>query len=57
MTKTIYTTWVALALREKGFKILRTRPNPNHPQFDCWDFEVNAEFEKALSDITRTRKN
>ena len=55
--KRIYTKSVALELRKKGFKILRTEPNENYPQFDVYVFKSGNEFEKALTEITRSRSD
>ena len=38
-TKRIYTKSVALELRKRGFKIIRTEPNENKPEFDVYVFE------------------
>ena len=54
-TKRIYTKSVALELRKRGFKIIRTEPNENYPQFDVYVFEGGDAFEKALTEITRSR--
>ena len=39
--KIIFTNWVAYELRKKGFKIIRTEINPNHPNLDCYVFNVS----------------
>ena len=53
MIKTIYMPWVAVELRKLGFKIINVRPNPNKPQFDCYDFEETPELIKAFTEITK----
>ena len=54
---TIYTKWLAAALRKQGFRIIRVEVNPNHPQFDCWVFENNEDLQIAISYLTKRRKN
>lgn len=57
MTKefTIYTRWLAVALREQGYKILRTEVNKFHPQFDVYVFEDSQELQEAMLALTRAR--
>ena len=57
MTKRIYTKSVALELRKRGFKIIRTEPNENKPEFDVYVFEDNINFKNALTEITRSRSS
>ena len=54
-TKRIYTKSLALELRKRGFKIIRTEPNENYPQFDVYIFESNENFRKVLTEITHSR--
>lgn len=56
-TKRIYTKSVALELRKKGFKIIRTEPNENYPQFDVYIFEASDGFAETLTEITKARSN
>lgn len=58
MTKeyTIYSKWLAYALRQQGFKINRTEINPNFPQFDCWVFENSVDLQLAIVCLTKDRK-
>lgn len=56
-TKRIYTKSVALELRKRGFKIIRTEPNENKPEFDVYVFENNTSLKNALTEITRSRSN
>lgn len=44
----VYSKRLALELRLKGFKILRTGVNPNHPQFDTYIFEDSHELQMAI---------
>ena len=55
MTKefNIYTRWLAVALREQGYKILRTEVNKYHPQFDVYVFEDSQELQEAMLALTR----
>lgn len=55
MTKefTIYTRWLAVALRKQGFKILRTEVNKFHPQFDVYVFEDSQELQEAMLALTK----
>lgn len=58
MTKeyTIYSKWLAYALRKQGFRIIRTEINPNFPQFDCWVFENSVDLQLAIVCLTKDRK-
>ena len=53
--KRIYTKSVALELRKRGFKIIRTEPNENKPEFDVYVFEETENLRKALTEITTSR--
>ena len=53
---TIYSKWLAYALRKQGFKLIRTEINPNFPQFDCWVFEDNTDSRLAIICLTEDRK-
>lgn len=55
-TKTIYTKNMALFLRNKGFKILRTVPDDNMPNFFNWIFEDTAELHDAINEYMLTYK-
>lgn len=52
---TIYSKWLAMALRNQGFKMLRTEANPKRPQFDCWIFQDNPDLQIAISYMTRNK--
>lgn len=56
-TKRIYTKSVAFELRKRGFKIIRTEPNENKPEFDVYIFQSGKALEDALTEITRSRSN
>lgn len=53
---TIYSNWLALALRKQGFKMIRADINPNHPQYECWVFENNTDLQIAISYLTESKK-
>lgn len=57
MTKefTIYTKWLALALRRQGFRIIRTGINENFPQYDTYIFENSEDLQIAISQLTRNK--
>ena len=55
-TKTIYTKNMALFLRNKGFKILKTVPDDNMPNFPNWIFEDTAELQDAINEYMLTYK-
>lgn len=44
ITKIIYSMRVMLQLAERGYKPLTTMPNPQHPEYNCWIFEVTEDF-------------
>lgn len=52
---TIYARWLAYELRKQGFRIIRTEPNEQKPQFDTYVFEDNDDLQIAISYLTRTR--
>lgn len=52
----IYAKWMAYELRKKGFKILRTEPNPVKPEFDCWVFENSDELQAEITLVSQSRK-
>ena len=58
MTKeyTIYTRWLAVKLREQGFRIIRTEINQRHPQYDTYVFEDSEDLQIAISYLTRNHK-
>ena len=52
----IYTRWLALALREQGFKIIRTEINKYHPQFDTYVFKDSEELQDAIAKLTNRKQ-
>lgn len=51
ISKIIYSMRVMLQLQSKGFEPLSIMPNPQHPEFNCWIYELTEEFQKALDEI------
>ena len=50
--KVIYSKWLALALRERGLKLIRTGINQNFPQYITYVFEDNAALRNAIQELT-----
>lgn len=48
MTKKIFTRKLAIYLREKGFRILKTEVNFKYPQYDVFVFEDTPELLDAI---------
>lgn len=53
---TIYTRWLAIKLREQGFRIIRTEVNQRFPQYDCWVFEDCEDLQIAITYLTRKHR-
>ena len=51
ITKIIYSLRIMLALRAAGFEPLTTMPNPQHPEYNCWVFELTEDFQAELDKI------
>ena len=51
--KKIFNRRIALALRKKGFKIVKTEPNFYKPEFDVYIFENSDALQSALTEITQ----
>ncbi len=49
--KIIYSMRVMLQLQAKGFKYLTIMPNPQHPEYNCWVYELTDELCAALDEI------
>ena len=47
----VFSMSIAIKLRKKGFKIMKTEPQYKKPEFDVYFFEDTAEFRKALNEI------
>ena len=54
---TVYTKWLALALREQGFRLIRTGINQNFPQFITYVFEDCEDLHIAIRYLTAKKKN
>lgn len=52
----VYTRWIALRLRQLGFKIIQTDINEFHPEFDVWIFEKTPEFVEAFNKVSREKR-
>lgn len=54
MTKgyTVYSKWLALALREQGFRLIRTGVNQNFPQYITYIFVDSPELQMAIKNLT-----
>ena len=53
--KKIFNRRLALALRGKGFNIIKTEPNFYKPEFDVYIFEDSVELQSALTEITQKK--
>lgn len=53
--KKIFNRRLALALRKRGFEIIKTEPNFYKPEFDVYIFNDSAELQLALTEITQNR--
>lgn len=42
----------AIKLREKGFRIVKRRPNFQYPEYDMYGFEDTPDFRKAFEEVT-----
>lgn len=42
----------AIELREKGFRIVKRRPNFQFPELDMYGFENTPDFRKAFEEVT-----
>ena len=42
----------AIELREKGFDIVKRRPNFKYPEYDIYGFENTPDFRKAFEEVT-----
>lgn len=51
MEKVIFSKRLAIELRARGFKIIRTETNRRKPQYDCYVFEYTEELQKELDKI------
>lgn len=47
----IYTRRIALELRKRGFRIVRTEINENFPQYNVYLFEDSEELRKNFLEV------
>ncbi len=50
--KKIYSRKMAIALRQKGFRIIGTEINPKRPEFDVYLFIDTPQLREAMTEIT-----
>lgn len=50
--KKIYSRRLAIALRQKGFRIVGTEMNPKRPEFDVYLFIDTPQLREAMTEIT-----
>lgn len=55
-TYRIYSRWLAVELRKRGFKIIGTDINEYHPEFTVWIFEDSDALQAAIPELNRTHK-
>lgn len=53
--KKIFNRRLALALRERGFDIIKTEPNFYKPEFNVYIFKNSYELQSALTEITQRK--
>lgn len=49
----IYSKWLAYDLRKRGFKLIKTDINKNHPQYITWVFENSEALQAAITQLTK----
>lgn len=52
----VYTKNMAYELRKRGFQIVKTGINRNHPQYDTYIFENSQKLQDAVHEITEAGK-
>lgn len=55
-TYRIYSRWLAVELRKRGFKIIGTDINEYHPEFTVWIFEDSDALQAAIPELNRAHK-
>ena len=55
--KEVFNLWVARALINRGFKIVKTGTNPKIPEFTTWFFENTENFKIAFTEICLNKKH
>lgn len=53
MEKIIYSKWLALELRKRGFEFLRAGVNSNFPQYNTYIFKDTAALRQAIAELTK----
>jgi hypothetical protein len=53
--RVIYMASIAVELRNRGFKILRTEVNFKNPQYDVYIFEKTEDLNRALEEILKKK--
>jgi len=56
-TYRIYSRWLAVELRKRGFKIIGTDINEYHPEFIVWIFEDSDALQAAIPELNRAHKH
>ena len=56
-TKKIYSSRIAGALCRKGFRVIKTEPNPHKPWLDVFIFEETDALIQAFDEILTTHKS
>lgn len=56
-TYRIYSRWLAVELRKRGFKIIGTDINEYHPEFTVWIFEDSEALQAAIPELNSARKH
>ena len=56
-TYRIYSRWLAVELRKRGFKIIGTDINEYHPEFTVWIFEDSDALQAAIPELNRVHKH
>lgn len=52
-TKKIYSSKIAGVLCRKGFRVIRTEPNPKKPWLDVFVFQETEELNQAFDEILK----
>lgn len=55
-TYIIFSRNLAYQLRLAGFRIIKTEPNKNKPEWDCYFFKDTPTFREALTSLTQGGK-
>ncbi len=55
-TYIVFSRNLAYQLRLAGFRIVKTEPNRNKPNWDCYFFKDTPAFREALTSLTQGGK-